>query len=75
MREITADVANRKITETAQHLISEIQEFNHKHPGTEPIYSSDRLFTTLTSCLSILLANKYVIVPPKESPSDQYSTP
>lgn len=75
MREITADVANQKITEATEQLISEIRQFNHKHPGPEPVYSSEKLSTTLTSCLSILLADRFAIVPPKEPVRGQYSTP
>lgn len=66
MREITAEMADKRVTEAAKQLVNDIQAFNQTHPGPEPVCSPQTLFSTLTSIFALLLADRYVIVPPKE---------
>ncbi len=66
MREITADTAHERVTGAAKQLVKEIQAFNQKHPGPEPLSSPETLYPTLTSIFAMLLADRHVIIPPKE---------
>lgn len=72
MKEITADIADKKITDAARQLTDEIWAFNKKHPGPDPLFSPDRLYTTLASSFSLLLADRYAIVPPREFSHNQF---